>query len=170
MSRQVFVYSQKDFDSYIKSKNLDENNIEDDTTEAFISIIGTPECNSFYLEEPDAAHIIERDHNNWINLEFDDISRDLVWKGHKFKAITQEQADKIFNFIESNVGKDFIIHCRAGHSRSFAVGKFLVNFYRYTLKTPDWNTPNSAVYGNLSHAYYQKYKPFLNDQSEGTEK
>lgn len=46
---------------------------------------------------------------------------------------TQQHAVQTFNFIQLNLGKDFIVHCDAGISRSMAIGVFLYDFYTYDL-------------------------------------
>lgn len=58
-----------------------------------------------------------------LQIEFWDIEEDFG----DYKIITDEQAKTIQNFIITNLQKDpetrFIVHCKAGKSRSAAVGK-----------------------------------------------
>jgi protein-tyrosine phosphatase len=114
--KRIEVLSQNLFDEKMKELGLDDNNVED-TNLAFVSIIGTPDCLKYYLDEEDTKHYF-KDHPNVINLDFDDITYDEIdWKGHKIKGLSMEQAQKLFEFIENNKDKDFYIHCRAGMSR-----------------------------------------------------
>lgn len=90
------------------------NEVKDD--KAFISIIGTEECRKYYLEEDTNHWFNNCTEDNVLNLEFDDVNEDIViWKGHTFYGITDEQAEQIVDFIEKHKGKDFYIHCRAGN-------------------------------------------------------
>lgn len=169
---KITVYSQSEFDIYCYEHNLDDDNVENDKSHAYISIIGTKECLKYYLEEDDTTHWFKEDHNNVLNLEFDDISQDEIeWEGHTFKGFSEEQAKKSVDFIDRIVeeskilGEDcrrnFVIHCRAGMSRSQAFGAFLRDFY------PDYFTaeysnllphPNKDVYRKLSRYFYKKHK------------
>jgi predicted protein tyrosine phosphatase len=125
---------------------------------AYISIEATEECRKYYLEEEkedfDNEHILNSS-DNVLNLEFDDITSDHIYKGHLFKAISEKQAEEIVEFIERNLGKMFIVHCKAGRSRSQAVGRFIVDFYDYDEEEPLLSTPNITVLGELKRAYYK---------------
>ena len=126
----IKVLPQGVFDQEMEDRMLDDTNVEGLTDEAFISIIGTEECLVHYLDEPYTEHWFKTDHTNVLNLEFDDVDHDIEYKGHLFKAISKEQAEKTVNFIEANLGKNFTIHCRAGKSRSQAIGKFIFGAYK----------------------------------------
>lgn len=121
----IKVLPQHKFDDEMRDRGLVDSNVEEVKDEAFISIIGTKECNENYLEEPDTKHWFESDHANVLNLEFDDVEEDTLYRGCMFRAITNEQAEKLVRFIDANKGKNFTIHCRAGISRSQAVGCFI---------------------------------------------
>lgn len=158
--KTIKVLSQKLFDIYCANIGLNDSNIEDNKDYAYISIIGTSECLNYYLDEGDTCHYFSSDHENVINLEFDDIPEDeMEYDGHIFTGLTMNQAKKLFKFIEKNIDKNFIIHCRAGKSRSQAVGSFIMNFY------PDFTSDtilpfcNQDVYRKLSRCYYKKYNP-----------
>ena len=131
----IKVLPQGVFDQEMEDRMLDDTNVECVTDEAFISIIGTEECLVHYLDEPYTEHWFKVDHPNVLNLEFDDVDHDIEYKGHVFKGISEEQAERTVAFIEANLGKNFTIHCRAGKSRSQAVGKFIFSQYKeYFLK------------------------------------
>ena len=163
---KVIVLSHYLFDEEMKKLGLNNDNVED-TNMAFISIIGTPECLKYYLDETDTSHYF-KDHSNVLNLEFDDIGEDVMYNGHHFKTMRMEQAERAIDFIEENIanGVDTIeIHCRAGMSRSRSFGEFI---YRYCKENNidveyddrnDYTTMlNSGVLRMLTHAYWKKHK------------
>ena len=51
---KVTVLSQFNFDERMKKMGLSDDNVEEQNS-AFISIIGTPECLNYYLDEGDTA-------------------------------------------------------------------------------------------------------------------
>jgi len=159
------VLSHHLFDEEMKKTGLNDDNVEN-TNMAFISIIGTPECLIYYLDEGDTKHYF-KNHTNVLNLEFDDIGQDVMYNGHHFKTMRMEQAEKTINFIEDNISKGIdtiIIHCRAGFSRSRAVAEFI---YRYckeknidvTYEDRDYYAAmyNHGVLLRLNHAYWKKH-------------
>ena len=163
---KIKVYSQFLFDEKMKDMGLNDRNVEE-TNMAFISIIGTRECLEYYLDEGKTKHFF-KNHPNVLNLDFDDISVDVNYNGHIFRAMTMEQAEDAVNFIELVLerGVDEIdIHCRAGYSRSRAVAEFI---YRYCKEHDieveyedrnDYTTMlNQGVLRRLNHAYWKKYE------------
>ncbi len=105
--------------------------------------------------------------DNVLNLEFDDVNEDIViWKGHTFYGITDEQAEQIVDFIEKHKGKDFYIHCRAGKSRSIAVATYILDMYgeeygynekESCRKDNPCKIPNINVLTKLKRTYYKKF-------------
>ena len=161
---KIEVCSHYAFDNAMKhTLHLNDDNVEDSNM-AFISIIGTPACLTYYLDEGDTKHHFEKEHPNVINLDFDDIGYDeFEWEGHIFKGMSDEQAQRLFDFIEENIDKSFRIHCRAGFSRSQAVGNFINDFYPKQFKSDTLlSHPNKEVYRKLSRCYYNKYGLFEN--------
>ena len=163
---RITVLSQFNFDERMKKMGLSDDNVEEQNS-AFISIIGTPECLNYYLDEGNTKHYFG-DHPNVLNLEFDDIEDDVLYNGHHFKTMSMEQAENAVNFIEKIIEKnvdDIFIHCRAGFSRSRAFGEFI---YRYCKEhdipleyedRDDYTTMyNSGVLRRLDHAYCKKYR------------
>ena len=162
---KITVLSHYRFDEKMKELGLNDKNVED-TNKAFISIIGTPECLTYYLDEGKTKHFF-KDHPNVLNLDFDDIEDDVLYNGHLFKTMRMEQAEKSIQFIEDNINKgvdSFDIHCRAGMSRSRAFGEFI---YRYCKEhdieveyedRDDYTTVlNAGVLRRLNHAYWKKH-------------
>lgn len=166
----INVSSQNIFDLYCFSHNLDDSNVEDSTDSAFISIIGTKACLEHYLKEPNTKHWFNDNHPNVLNLEFDDLPTDEYWwYGHKFEGMTMQQASDVVDFVDKLVAeaklmgddfkRNFYIHCKAGISRSMAIGAFLRDFY------PDYFTAeyklgegyNHDVYAKLSRVWHIKH-------------
>jgi hypothetical protein len=85
---KIEVLSQYLFDEKMKELKLNDENVEN-TNMAFISIIGTPECLTYYLDEGKTKHYF-KDHPNVLNLDFDDIGDDVMYNGHHFKTMRME--------------------------------------------------------------------------------
>ena len=166
LKMRLKVLSHYLFDEDMKKMGLTDDNVENSNM-AFISIIGTPECLTYYLDEGDTKHYF-KDHNNVLNLDFDDIGDDVMFNGHHFKTISIEQAEKTVDFIERMINKGVDIikgHCRAGYSRSRAIFEFI---YRYCKENDidvdyeehsDYTTMlNYGVLNRLMHAYWKKHK------------
>ena len=162
---KIKVLSHYLFDIDMKNMSLNDENVEN-TNRAFISIINTPECLMYYLDEEKTKHYF-KDHPNVLNLDFDDIEEDVMYNGHHFKTMSMEQAEKTVDFIETMIEKGVDViedHCRAGMSRSRAVAEFI---YRYCLENDieveysdrnDYTTMlNSGVLRRLNHAYWKKH-------------
>ena len=162
----IIVCSMYDFPAKVKKYGgLENENM------AYISIMATDECAKYYLQEKyeddpeDNEHFLPEG-PRVCNVKFDDLKEDREYQGHMFKTITEEQADKIVDFIERNLGKHFLIHCRAGASRSQGVYRFMMDMYP-SYYTPcienDLNpclTPNAEVVRKLKRAYYKKHKMY----------
>ena len=156
MKRKVIVYPKKDF------KEVDKSRLDT----AIISIECTGECRKYYLLEEkgdsDSEHILPSG-NRVLNLDFDDLDHDREYKGHHFKTITEEQAIEAVNFIEANIGKDFIIHCGAGRSRSQGFFRFIIDTYPDYYEECEENkrnpciTPNMEVVRKLKAAHIRKH-------------
>ena len=172
---RIVVLSHYLFDEEMKKIRLDDRNVEDSNM-AFISIIGTPECLTYYLDEGDTKHYFA-DHPNVLNLDFDDIATDVMYNGHHFKTMTMEQAEKAVEFIENlivknvNAPKTIYIHCRAGMSRSRAFAEFIYRFRNengFDVEYDDRNdyttVLNHGVLRRLNHAYWKKHN--MNDYAD----
>ena len=172
---ELKVLSHYLFDEDMRNMNLNDENVEK-TDMAFISIISTPECLKYWLDEDSTKHYF-KDHPNVLNLDFDDIGTHVNYGGHIFKTMTMEQAEKTVDFIEDMIKKGVKKiegHCRAGYSRSRAIFSFI---YRYCQENnieveysdeSDYRTMlNQAVLNKLNHAYWKKHK--MNCYSNGEE-
>jgi protein-tyrosine phosphatase len=163
---KIEVLSHYLFEEKCKEDGLNDENVEDKKDKAFIDIIGTEECRKYYLME-EMQHYFNN-FSNVLNLEFDDLSQDVAYDGHIFKAMTMEQAEKTVDFIEKMINNGVIyfrICCRAGYSRSRAVAEFI---YRYCVEhhieveyadRNDYSTfLNQGVLRKLNNAYWKKHK------------
>lgn len=149
MSRLLWCTSQYEFDQMIEREGLPENSVA-------ISIIGTPEVLTEYLEEPETTHALPGDDPRVLNLEFDDIGSEVLVtrSGIHAYGISDQQAKSIVKFLEEAVEteKDIYIHCRAGRSRSQAIVRYVKHRWPGPWETnprnPD-DTPNYYVLGKL---------------------
>ena len=165
----ILVYSHNEFDLFCYKHNINDKNVEDAWKNySFISIIGTKECQDKYLKEND-YHWFKKNHKNVLNLNFDDISDYyLTYNNILFKGINERQAKQAYFFIKNNIGNNFIIHCRAGKSRSQAFCRYILDIYSdiycidNTRKDNPCNTPNLFVLGELKRQYYKNNKIFTN--------
>ena len=131
---------------------------------AYISISATKECAEHYLQynlskdwESECSHYL-LDSDNVCNVNFDDLEKDIIFTDNiVFRTISEEQAKKIVLFIEKNLGKNFLIHCRAGMSRSQGVVRFILDTYPDYREHPDNHciTPNREVVRKLKNEYYK---------------
>lgn len=167
---KIITLSQREFDDYCCENMLDDSTVTSATDSAFISVIGTPDCLKYWLDEEKTKHWFDKNHTNVLNLEFDDLNEDKEWDGHLFKAMTDEQADQIVEFAENIIRdakllgdsfkRNFYIHCRAGVSRSAAISRFLKDVYRDYFTSEFDSIPetwNSSVYRKLINAYERKH-------------
>lgn len=162
MTKNVFAYSHQEFDSYCEVNCLNDDNVEELTDKAFISIIGTEDVLKYYLEETDTKHWLKNNHINVLNLEFDDASCDTQFEAYKAFAISEKQAEQIVNFVEENKGKTIICHCRAVLSRSYAIALWISkNFDGYSdIEEYKKGHPNMEVLRKLNNILWHKNNGF----------
>ena len=166
MSKKIVeVYPHYVFEEECKIDKLDDTNVEENKDWAFIDIVGTDECQKYFLKE-EMPHYFKENHSNVLNLEFDDLEMDYEWNGHVFKPLSDKQAEELVEFIENNLGRNFRVCCRAGISRSQAVGVFLCDMY------PDYFWPHNEQHGlfrdhinqdvlrKLKRVFYAKHLDF----------
>ena len=101
---------------------------------------------------------LDRQSNKILTVRFNDITAPKEYNGTLIKPINFDTCLKILDFININQGKDFIIHCHAGISRSAAICLYLHIIHGYELKPNFWKTskPNKFVLGALMINRYQK--------------
>ena len=140
--KNLLCFSQYEFDKIMEDKGWNDNNIPEDC--AFISII-SPESSGFGEE-----HYFKQNHNNVINLEFEDIfDYKVEYSDSIIYGMNDKQAEELFNFIENNKGKNFYIHCSAGISRSQAVVRFILDYYNDNYDKTSLNPNNPCEFPNL---------------------
>jgi len=96
------------------------NLVKDDKEAFFISIV-----------EPDDYIEFSPKSDNYRTYSFYDLEDDIAnGAGHIYKAISEEQAKDMFEFIKDNKDKKkCYVHCHAGISRSGAVGSFIHEYF-----------------------------------------
>lgn len=139
----IKILSKRKFEENMNVFNITDDNVENIKNTCFISINDSGE-KSYFLKE----------HKNVLILHFDDIEHEK----EGYKCFDIYDAERIIEFAEENINKNFIIHCTAGISRSGAVGTFLFNNYcKYSiLKFNDDNkyiSPNNLVLNILNNEY-----------------
>lgn len=151
---EIKVLSHVDFDELCEENNWSDSNIPENI--AFISIIGTDFIRDRFLERKD-GHWFKEEHDNVLNLEFDDVEREFEFKDGKAYPISDEQVKKSVSFIMNNLGKDFIIHCYAGISRSVAFGSFIKQVNGDYKTNKEFLFPNQDVLIKLKRCYREDY-------------
>ena len=158
---KVYCYSKTEFEKIANANGWSDDNPPTDW--AVISICCKPEVVVNVLDSRD-AHFFAKNHENVLNVEFDDITQDEQYisdPGMGFTAygLDLKTARNIVNFIDSHVGMNFMVHCRAGKSRSQAVTRFITDFYEgYKETNPDnpCMFPNVHTLHKLKQARYEK--------------
>lgn len=157
------VVSRNDF-PYISDKCKTRTDV------AFISIEASPTCAKHYLKDK-IYHHLSSEKYNVLNITFDDITQNkkcIDENGDEYMVytITEAQADVAYRFIKNNLGKHFIIHCRAGQSRSQAFYRFIMDCFNeqykecYINKYNPCLTPNIEVLCKLKRQFYQDQNVF----------
>ena len=94
---------------------------------------------------------LDRKDKRILTLTFSDTNAPLEYKGLTYRPLYEDDAHKILKFIEKNKDKNFLIHCRAGISRSAAIALFINVEYGHELKENFWNLSlsNTHILGIL---------------------
>lgn len=121
---------------------------------AYISIESSNGC-ALYNRYTDNSHYLQPS-DRTLNVEFDDVMEDMTINGNDFKAISDEDSMNIVRFIMSNMGRHFVVHCRAGKSRSQAVCRFILDTFHDVYAEGDINSYNPCVSYNMS--VYEKLR------------
>ena len=106
---------------------------------------------------------MDRKDERILTVKFSDVTGNYkLLDGTIYHPISDETVLKILDFINIHKGKDILIHCAAGVSRSGAIALYLHLFHDYELKTRFWelSKPNPFVLGKLIILKkYNKYAP-----------
>ena len=99
MTRNLWCFSHAEFDMECERGGWNDENLPPNI--AFISIVGSKECQEYYLGEEE-THYFSQSHPTVLNLAFDDLACDSrEWKGHVFYGLREEQAEEIVEFIKT---------------------------------------------------------------------
>ena len=155
---KIYCYSKKTFEKLCAARGWNDSNPPADT--AVISICCKPEVVDNVLGGED-PHWFGKEHDNVLNVEFDDITEDvqhITDPGVGFTAygLDPATARRMVAFIRDHRGMDFAVHCRAGKSRSQAVVRFIMDIYpEYDETNPDnpCMFPNVHTLGKLREAW-----------------
>ena len=140
----VFAFDEKFFQNFCKGLRVSDANVSNEDEYAFISI-------SNYGNEDD--HYFHSNHDNVLNQEFDDVDDSFT------ESFDANQAKEMIEFIKRNLGRNFVIHCKAGKSRSQGVCRYIIDTYpcmysdNRTNKSNPCITPNWHVVTMLKRVY-----------------
>ena len=153
---KIICFSKRDFENYCREHGFNDANPPKDF--AVVSICCNPEVATRVLHDGD-PHYFKEDHENVLNVEFDDITRDVEYFEMRddgdhseplvARGITRETAEEIVKFIDAHKDMDIMVHCRAGKSRSQAVTRYVLDFYPSHSET---NPGNPCIRYNI-HTY-----------------
>ena len=159
---KVTVYNREDFEAWAEKE---DSAIGGDY--AIIEIYTGPKG------EPVLDPEIIRQHNKTvIALDFDDFPEDVRFPGSGYQpvnpTISYKQAEELVEFIEWNyfMGRDFIIHCDAGVSRSQQVAAYIMLSYWYEYdeenSTHTHHIPQTIVLSRLLEVRHRTIPAFRN--------
>lgn len=153
---KIICFSKRDFENYCREHGFNDANPPKDF--AVVSICCNPEVATRVLRDGD-PHYFKENHENVLNVEFDDITRDVEYFEMRddgdhseplvARGITRETAEEIVKFIDAHKEMDIMVHCRAGKSRSQAVARYVLDFYPMHRET---NPDNPCILYNI-HTY-----------------
>lgn len=158
---EVYCVSKRTFERICREERWDDDNPPVDW--AVISICCNREVADFVLPDDD-SHWFSREHPTVLNVEFDDIAEDSkVFDGSEYGfdgtltavGLTPETAERIVRYIEDHNGMNFLVHCRAGKSRSQGVVRYILDFYpgyEASNRANPCTTYNSHTFSQLKKA------------------
>lgn len=163
-TKQILVVDRKSYEGICDFITTELSKDEVNNNFAFISISASDSCALGLWDSLDeTTHYLNDNSNlNVCNVNFDDVNEDETFTNERgieysASAISINDAKKIVTFVKDNIGKHFIIHCKAGKSRSQAVAKFIADCFNdtyqfniYNLANP-CNTPNIEVKSKLTN-------------------
>lgn len=131
-SHKVTVMNREDFADFVDGYHTVIDSITDT---AFIEIYTGPKGKPILSKSP-----------NMIALNFDDWPAEIVSVHFLSRptTITPEQAKRLVRFIRKHWGKNFVIHCDAGVSRSQQVASFIL-LMSMVWGTLSWTKPKISI-------------------------
>lgn len=123
---EIFIVSKPQMRSFLESKSLSDENIEDQKDLAIISI--NDNSSSFW-----GVPFFVNPHPNVLTLKFDDVEESgkasPTNNSRTTQAFSKDQGLEVLDFLDRNRDKKIlIVHCAAGISRSGAVGQFALGY------------------------------------------
>lgn len=163
----LICYSYERFVKRLLDEGWSDGNLPDDWV--FISI-------GNHIPDMNESHPL-KNCDSVLNLDFDDISGYRVWEAitdydwtdvekeinKDIYGMSVEQAGVLFEFLDRNIGKNVMVHCSAGLSRSQGVVRFLLDMYPDVYSEKDTNPnnpcriPNLYVTSLLKREFWKKY-------------
>ena len=152
----VHVLSKVEFHSLLEGNKVDDENVDEFISHAFISI--NDSSGEYYNKA-----IFHRNHHNVLTLWFDDVIVDNepspTNQAPDTKAFSKEQAKQIIEFVNENQNaKGFIIHCAAGISRSGAVGQWIIDLFEGDQGKFERTNPHIFPNGYIIRTLNETYK------------
>ena len=123
---RIYALSRTKFNKLMVDNHITPENVELKTDVFFISINNTYDIVEPYFKE---------NKDNVKVMSFDDVDEDEVYfdletkKKTLIKAMTENQAQELFDFINKNKDKKTcIVHCTMGVSRSGGISQFIADY------------------------------------------
>jgi predicted protein tyrosine phosphatase len=109
------------------------------------------------ISEPDNSEYVS---DNKVNvIGFHDVLEMKFWDVEKpigkYTPLTDKQGEEIRKFITTNKDKKFLIHCKAGQSRSAGIGLAVECIVNFDGSVYDYKTGKTDIYD------YERYSPNL---------
>jgi len=139
------IMGREEFLSYKKTLSPDDKN------KMVLISISEPNNNIFISDDESATS----DFFDILEIKFWDVEKPLVnvTKGVEYYPLTDEQGKEIKDFILKNRDKKFLIHCKAGKSRSAGVGKAVECLINFNGDVYNYRTSHSEIDD------YERYAP-----------
>jgi predicted protein tyrosine phosphatase len=161
--KKIYALSYHRFVETLSCRNIDDSNVFKQNT-AFIQI------GDIDREAKEDYEFTLKDAENVIGLRFDDCDEEIRIKilgtdeYEVREPMSEEQAQILYNFIEANKDKEtFLVHCRAGQSRSGGVVSFLGEYFNIPEREIRWMSPrihpNRRIVNILNKIHYKDIPP-----------
>lgn len=153
-----FREKETDYKSTLKRLRRNPTNIPTIETELITAIVGIDEIERIYPEEqtvlisitePDSELIPDSIKMRYLHVHetkfWDVLDKVIGADGNEYDVIPMETARKIKEFILDNKDKKFVVHCKAGISRSAAVGCCIECLVEYEGDVYGYKTGHSSI-------------------------
>lgn len=122
----------------------------DPKTTAWLSI-GEPGIDKSLIKNPSLSNL------DFLFIQFWDVEKEIISLDDIYLPATDEQIKTMLEFLLRNQGKNILVNCAAGVSRSGAVAKFCnENFNHYWISNGKLKAiPNNYIYNKLCDFLYE---------------